>query len=375
MFESSDFEVFSRAKWSDMVYNRDRLKVKEKLVALGKQISDMLNSELDDFVSEVGTEHPALWNKRAVDRLEFFFLRPESQRKILSKAFSGEIPMAVAVQNPSDLYTNCSIGLVIDNDGLKVGLRLPSLAMGDREVLKINLREDSRYSQFEKVLDSLEEQIVCVIDGTVLDYEASNRRTSLSNALDRLYENAVKDYRSFLGLIRIFTREECIEYGDGIVEHISEVFKVLIPVYKMIAWNINDDFAGISGLVSQIEKSRQQEKEKSQKQFEEIKKVQEVKVSHTVPEAAVKKPAEHRKSQENSRPPVKKPKKHKNKPESRKNDRKIPDKKINAGDKVIVESGLLSGKEGIVLSVNGFNCKVQVGNIQTNIDSKFLKIK
>lgn len=364
MFEISEFDLFSREKWSDMVYNKDRLRVKQKLITIGKQVITTLGESGAALQMETGSEYPAIWNKRKVDRLELVFIRPVEERKLLSKAFSREIPMAVSVQNPSDIYMNISLGLFIDKDGIKVGIQIPWLAFADRETFNTIISDTDQYSELIDLINNGGSEISFVSPSTAIPCSEISTEI-LKNSLEQLSSGTTDDYRVSLGFFKIYSITDCS--SENIFNDITHVLSNLISLYKFLSWNSSRDRIGVKGLIVQIEKTLQKEKE--DRELEERKK-QELKIqaSKSNEKADIKptgKPAVKPTERPNSRPQnsdsrPSRPKSNEGrqqKPqaqtENKKKTPKQPKNPFSVGDSVIIKDGLLMGKKGKITSISG----------------------
>ena len=59
---ASDFDCYEPRKLKSNVYNRERMEVKQKLTALGRECAgQLLGSDGSPLFLEASVEHPALW--------------------------------------------------------------------------------------------------------------------------------------------------------------------------------------------------------------------------------------------------------------------------------------------------------------------------
>ena len=83
-FTAADFDAYQPKKWKSNVFNRERLDVKQKLVALGRELQGaMLAPDGSPLAVEPSVEHPALWNHKQVEAQHLYFSRNEGARKEL----------------------------------------------------------------------------------------------------------------------------------------------------------------------------------------------------------------------------------------------------------------------------------------------------
>src|SRR5262245_41334293 len=81
-----DFDAYAAGKWRSNVYNRERLEVKQKLLALGRALApSLVGADGSPLTVEASVEHPALWNHKQVEAQHVFFSRHEEARKELDR--------------------------------------------------------------------------------------------------------------------------------------------------------------------------------------------------------------------------------------------------------------------------------------------------
>ena len=85
-FTDKDFDAYAPTKWKSNVFNRERLEVKQKLLALGKELAGSLTAaDGSPLACEASVEHPALWNHKQVEAQHLFFARNEGARRELDQ--------------------------------------------------------------------------------------------------------------------------------------------------------------------------------------------------------------------------------------------------------------------------------------------------
>src|SRR5262245_56667197 len=101
-FSGTDFEAYAPQKWRSNVFNRERLEVKQKLVALGREAGfhrlDAVGSR-STLVASV--EHPALCSHTQVDAQHVYFSRHEGARKEIDAIIHRGKSLASIIDDPT----------------------------------------------------------------------------------------------------------------------------------------------------------------------------------------------------------------------------------------------------------------------------------
>src|SRR5688572_13390776 len=101
-FGAADFEAYAPNKWKSNVFNRERLEVKQKLLALGRELqSSLTGNDGAPLAVDASVEHPALWNHKQVEAQHLFFFRNEGARKELDLIIDRGKSLASQIEDPS----------------------------------------------------------------------------------------------------------------------------------------------------------------------------------------------------------------------------------------------------------------------------------
>jgi hypothetical protein len=360
LFSNNDFEAFQKAKWNDMVYNLDRMRVKERLTDIGKTIQSNCSEFCKNKVMEAGTEYPALSNNRKVDRLELFFIRCKNDRKMLQKALGKEIPLQIQLKGSSELYSHASLGILFDLSGMEIGFRIPFLSIGDRENLRKVIKGEGINSLLNIVKEFNDKYFFTSPDSSNILLKSLSEDDILTG-LDKLEKNSGANNRNFIGFLRKIELNEFENLEIDFSEIITNTIKSLIPLYDFICWTTDNDLLDIAGLLKTQELALEKQKEQKLIEKERIEKERIEKE---------KKNKESRSQKFKKKFSGKDKKKFNQKPNSQQKSQS--NKQSNndvfiVGDKVIISYGLLAGKNGIIKKVFPKNLLVQVGTLELNI--------
>jgi hypothetical protein len=266
-FREEDFSLFQEDRRANNRFNKDRLALKEKLTHLGMLLAKAVP---ESWTMELGTEHPAVWNQRQVDRFEVFFMRPEAERKTLSRALNREIPMSVLLQAPSPLYAHASLGFFLDERGIEVGFRLPFLAIGDRSQLRRLIAEPGwpeALAAFSPVLSGFEFSLFSPGPGASLDATSPAHWLESLADLERVGQGG--DHRAYLGLVTRITVAESIAAED-VEALLLPALKSLAPFALAQSWRPESDRLDVAGMIAAQASASQVERERSEQLRQEL---------------------------------------------------------------------------------------------------------
>ncbi len=122
------------------MFNRERLEVKQKLLALGKEVS-LTAGDGSPLAVEASVEHPALWNHKQVEAQHVFFSRNEGARKELDRIIDRARPMSAMLEDPTPLRNHLFLSVTIDHTGVEYAVKLHPDARVDRQNLERKLGE------------------------------------------------------------------------------------------------------------------------------------------------------------------------------------------------------------------------------------------
>src|SRR4029077_17658933 len=124
-FTASDFDAYQAKKWKSNVFNRERMEVKQKLLALGRELQGaMVGPDGAPLAVDASVEHPALWNHKQVEAQHLFFSRNEGARKELDAIIDREKGLASLIDDPTPLRNHVFLAATIGHEALELTLKL-----------------------------------------------------------------------------------------------------------------------------------------------------------------------------------------------------------------------------------------------------------
>ncbi len=262
-FTAADFDAYQPKKWKSNVFNRERLEVKQKLMALGRELQGaMLAPDGSPLAAEPSVEHPALWNHKQVEAQHLFFSRNEGARKELDAIIDRGKSIASMIDDPTPLRNHLFLAVTLTEQALELSLKLHPDARVDRENLE---RKCDDHFEREKLLHllrglgdgfrvGLTPDLVPVAEldeGKLLELVAALARPSATSTL------GAPQKLFYVG--RAIARADALTAAAGIVDDAKKTLQSLLPLYRFIAWSRDNDFVSIK---EALQKEKQQKRQK-----------------------------------------------------------------------------------------------------------------
>jgi hypothetical protein len=264
-FTAADFDAYQPKKWKSNVFNRERLEVKQKLVALGRELQgSMLAPDGSPLAAEPSVEHPALWNHKQVEAQHLWFSRNEGARKELDAIIARGQSIASMIEDPSPQRNHLFLAVTLGEQALELSLKLHPDARVDRENLE---RKCDDHFEREKLLHLLRglgdgfrtgiiPDVVSVTEldeGKLLELVAAVAKGATPQPLTL----GAPQKLFYVG--RAIPRADAVAAAGAVVDEAKKTLQALLPVYRFIAWSRDNDFLSIK---EALQKEKQQKRQK-----------------------------------------------------------------------------------------------------------------
>lgn len=248
--DAQAFATYSQEKWSSMVHNLARMKVKDAMVALCERAAVDLDDELVGLARATSDEIPNITNQKKVDTQWVYWLRGPDDRASLA-SFLERTPLDQAtIFNIAAQDKHVTLAVIIRESGLWIGLRVASGAVVDRSNLASKLAKSWERERLLELLDELPE-------GAAVGSENQQTPTrEVTLELLRTYSELLASEGPPWLLGHNIPAAETTELGTELADHVGRWLGVLAPIYRFVAWDRDNDF---------IEANKQIQAEKAQK--------------------------------------------------------------------------------------------------------------
>lgn len=241
-FTPKDFAAYERSKWESNAFNLERLEVKQKLAALGRELSPGLcAADGAPLELELSSEHPALWNHRRVSEQHLFFSRAKNARQELDGIISRKRTMASLIEDPSPLRNHIFLAVTIDAESVEIGLRLHSDAAVDRDNL---LRKCADFFHRDKLLG--------LVRSLAPEFAAGLATRPLIAVKDLDAEMLAELIRELPGADTSLVVRRSFQASDPVLvtgEFVgvarSLMIDGLLPIWRHVAWSRDNDFVSM----------------------------------------------------------------------------------------------------------------------------------
>lgn len=258
-FTDRDFEAYAPNKWKSNVFNRERLEVKQKLLALGKELAGTLTAaDGSPLACEASAEHPALWNHKQVEAQHLFFSRNEGARKELDLIIDRSRPMTTMLEDPTPQRNHLFLCVSVDRERVEFALKLHPDARVDRQNLERKLVEPWEREKFFDLMRGLPEgTIVGVSGGGALEARELDD-AKLKELLGEFSRPEAPGKTHWFYVSRVLTRDQAKAAAGGLVELARRELALLLPVYHYVAWSRENDFVSMKEQLKQEKAAKRQ---------------------------------------------------------------------------------------------------------------------
>jgi len=259
-FTEKDFDAYAPQKRKSNVFNRERLEVKQKLVALGREVAGGLTAtDGSPLLCEASVEHPALWNHKQVEAQHLFFSRNEGARKELDRIIDRSRPMATMLEDPTPQRNHIFLAVSIGHEQIELAVKLHPDARVDRQNLERKLGEHWEREKLVDLLRSLPAGYRLGVTGATTVASGDASEDALRTALAELARPELPGHIHWLVVERSVPRAEAAAAGAEILGTARRELLALLPIYHFVAWTRDNDF------VSMREMLKQEKREKAQR--------------------------------------------------------------------------------------------------------------
>ena len=259
----SDFECYEPRKWKSNVYNRERMEVRQKLLALARLSAGGLSgSDGAPLFIEASVEHPALWNHKQVDTQSVYFSRNEAARKELDGFIDRQKPIASLLEDPTPQRNHLFLAVTVSYDSIEASLKLHPDASVDRQNLERKLDDHFEAERLVGLLGELpatfrigitpEQRPAAAIDADAVhdilgELPAGNSGSGPSGAAPTftLPGQPVPPPRMFYVGCSLERSAALGLPGDEQETWVRTTLQQLLPIYRFIVWSRDNDFVSM----------------------------------------------------------------------------------------------------------------------------------
>ncbi|MFN3196820.1 MAG: hypothetical protein ACE366_00185 [Bradymonadia bacterium] len=287
---TEDFEVYAPKCWSNNLHNLDRMRTKDRLMALLGAVQEQVDGA-QGLSAAATSEIPSVWNGRKVKDQWAYLIRGTEARNQIFPLLAADMGLAARLQEPADHQRHGVVYVSIDLEGLTVGLTLHKHATIDLKNAVARKDEADLAGLLEAAASA----------GLTLNGEAPAAATLAARCTQAL-EGVIDE----VTLSRRWPQGEILDFGAGLVDEVKGLFEALIPIYAFIAWSAENDHAGVSDRLSAFAESKARHEAEAEARLAELEEKRAARAAEAQARAAEKaaEMAEWRARRRRARPPM-----------------------------------------------------------------------
>lgn len=251
-FTEADFDAYLAPRAGSNAFNRPRLEVKQKALALTRRFHDAAISRGTPLETRASEEFPSLWNKRQVTAQWVFFWRDQDARKRLEEILDKGRTLAATLTDPTPYFRHAFLAFYIDVAAVEVALRIHGDAWVDVRNLRARCASETARAELLTALKALPADFRVGVTGGAMTLVSELDDAALGRTLDALTESS---QWWFVG--RTIDRADAVRRGKDIAEALAEGFEALLPVYRLVAWSHDNDLVSIEREIEAVHRERQ----------------------------------------------------------------------------------------------------------------------
>lgn len=271
-FTVADFACYEPQKWKSNLFNRDRLEVKQKLLAFAREVGgSLLDADGAPLFVEASVEHPALWNQKQVEAQHVFFSRNETARNELDRLIDRKKLVSTLLDDPTPQRNHLVLVISLTSKSLEIALKLHPDASVDRQNTLHKLEDHFAAEKMADLLQHLPGSFAMGLGETTQPVETIKNQVLdlLVSQLQHMSDPAYKESKPMAPLAattRLFAIGNTLSKTDATsmepaaqVAWAKEMLSRLLPLYQFMAWSRGNDHVSVRKVLDQ-EKAVQRQK-------------------------------------------------------------------------------------------------------------------
>jgi hypothetical protein len=262
-FSDSDFEAYAPKKWKSNVFNRERLEVKQKLLALGRDLAaGATAADGSPLALEASVEHPAQWNHKQVEAQHIFLSRNEGARKELASILERGQSIAALLDDPTPQRNHLFLAVTVAHEKVEVALKLHPDARVDRQNLERRSADHFEREKLLSLLHGLPARFQIGLTTGALAPVSGLTDAQLTEVVAALAAPAPLALpgapQRLLYLGEAIPRPDVVAAGAAFAAAARAALAALLPLYHYVAWSRDNDYVSIKEALQKEKQSKRQ---------------------------------------------------------------------------------------------------------------------
>ncbi len=267
-FEATDFDAYRPEKWQSNLYNGERLRVRQKMEALGKALQPKMSGQVGlPLGLETSSDRPCLWNQKSVHCQWLCLLRPVEIQKTLEASHGFRGPLVQTVTDPAAYNRHAFLGLKLDMNGIEVAWQVNGMASADAGTMaSAMLPSSTTYNTISALLKGLGDEYAVKIVGN----RPGEAHEWPANAapMDQIAQTAAIGDFSSISISRFLPRAQVEGTEEQGFEAITSELEKLAPIYKLLVWHEENDLINLKEAMARQDEERSKRREAEERERE-----------------------------------------------------------------------------------------------------------
>jgi hypothetical protein len=254
----ADFDAYLPVKQRSNVYNRERLEVKQRLLALGRSLgSGVLGPDGAPLDIAASVEHPALFNHKQVEAQHIYLSRGEAARRELDAIIDRARGVASLLDDPTPQRSHIFLALSVHHDRFEVALRLHPEATVDHQNLLRRCQDPYELDRLASLVRGLGAGAVVSLGDAAFDAREASAE-HLEKLLRSFSARGPAASPALLSFARSHPRAEAIAAGAALEAQLAAELALLLPIYRFGAWSRDNDYVSVRETLQKQQAERRQ---------------------------------------------------------------------------------------------------------------------
>lgn len=243
-FDPADFDAFVPKKQGSNAYTLERRRAKEKLLAVAHQLLETQPSAVEGLELATTEDAPSVANGRKVRSLAAYFVRPAQVRAGLKELLATNLHAGAHLFEIAVHQQHAHLELRIEQSGLAVGVRLPSVAVVDRENFAEKLRLEWAREEWSDLLRGLPPPVSTGFDSNLVPAE------ELAASDLAQWPDEIQGSDATLIVERLIPRDAPEVASPAWIDEGAALLAEFAPVLRFLAWSRENDHTRVKEAVA-----------------------------------------------------------------------------------------------------------------------------
>jgi len=244
-----DFDTFEPRKWSSNRFNLERMKVRAKLDAMGRQLGRQLADSLEGLSFSTTLDHPHIFNRQQVSSLWVHLEREPRESAQISRVVDKDLSLKEKVADPVPHHHFATTGLAVDHHGVSLFFRLHANALLDRRNLAARLADPAEHQPLIVLFSRLDDSFALRVEDQPQAFPTTAEEVgALRDALDNL--------AGWFSVERAWTREDPLCASPKLVDAAGELLPQVLALWRFAAWTRQNDRLKLARVLKEERKQK-----------------------------------------------------------------------------------------------------------------------